>query len=132
MIAPTRLFSTIASFNYSQTVYRYRANLTYPSIPAQFGSTHGIEIPYVFNSPVLQVSNATARTADFISRAWISFIVDLNPNFHGIEGIPKWNRYSSLPAGENFVIGVDNFSTEADTYRSEGINFINSAIIGEG
>src|SRR5271163_640506 len=36
MIAPTRLFSTIASFNYSQTVYRYRANLTYPSIPAQF------------------------------------------------------------------------------------------------
>ena len=132
IISGTRLFSHIASFNHSLPVYRYRANLTYPTIPAQFGSTHGIEIPYVFNSPVLKGTNATALTAEVMSRAWISFIVHLDPNYHGVADIPKWKVYSSIPDGENFVIGVGNFSTEADTYRAEGINFINSAIVGEG
>jgi acetylcholinesterase len=131
MIAPTRLFCNISAFAQNQTVYRYRANLTYPGIPAQFGSTHGIEIPYVWNFPTLQLNNATAKTAEFVSRAWTSFIQYRNPNNHGIEGIPVWRPYSANSSGENFVIGVNNFTTELDTFRADGINFMNSAIIGE-
>jgi acetylcholinesterase len=129
MIAPCRLFSQIAAFSGYQQVYRYRANLTYPGIPAMLGSTHAIEIPYVWNYPTLQLDPKTSKTVELVSRAWASFISDLNPNSHGVEGIPTWNPYSTLPTGENFVIQVNVFSTEQDIYRFDGIGFINSALL---
>jgi acetylcholinesterase len=129
MIAPCRLFSQIAAFSVYQDVYRYRANLTYPGIPAMLGSTHAIEIPYVWNFPTLQLDPETAKTADFVSRAWVSFINNMDPNGHGVEGIPRWNTYSTQPTGENFVIAVNNFSTEVDTYRFDATSFINAALI---
>src|SRR5277367_3190552 len=73
MIAPCRLFSQIAAFSGYQQVYRYRANLTYPGIPAMLGSTHGVEIPYVWNYPTLQLDPKTSKTVEFVSRAWASF-----------------------------------------------------------
>jgi carboxylesterase type B len=130
MIAPCRLFSQIASFSGYQPVYRYRANLTYPGIPATLGSTHGIDIPYVWNFPTLQLNPETSETVEFVSRAWVSFINDLDPNHHGVEGIPSWNPYSTLPTGENFVIAVNNFTTEPDVSRFDGISFINSVLLG--
>ena len=95
MIAPCRFFSQIAAFSGYQPVYRYRANLTYPGLPAMLGSIHGIEVPYVWNDPILQIDVRTSKTVEFVSRAWGSFISDLNPNNHGVENIPKWNIYSN-------------------------------------
>lgn len=131
MIAPCRLFSRMSAFSAQQPVYRYRVNLTHPGAPAMLGSTHGIELPYVWNSPTLQLNATYSRTVNFVSRAWISFISDLDPNDHGMEGIPYWNPYSIIPSGENFVIALNNFSTEADIYRLDRMNFINSAILEE-
>lgn len=131
MIAPCRLFSHMSAFVAQQPVYRYRVNLTQPDTPAMIGATHGIELAYVWNSPNLQLNATYSRTVHFVSRAWISFISDLDPNDHGMEGIPRWNPYSIIPSGENFVIALNNFSTEPDTYRLDGINFINSAILEE-
>lgn len=129
MIAPCRFCSYITAFTGYQDVYRFRANLTIPIIPAMLGSTHGIEIPYVWNDPGLQHDPKYSKTVEFVSRAWASFIHDLNPNNHGIEGVPQWNPYINQPTGENFVIAVNNFSTEPDTYRFDGIGFINSALL---
>jgi Carboxylesterase family len=129
MIAPCRLFSQIAAFLTYQDVYRYRANLTYPGIPAMLGSTHGIEIPYAWNFPTLQLDPKTAKTANFVWRACVSFINNLDPNDHGVEDIPRWNPYSTQPTGENFVIDVNDFSTESDTYRFAGISFIKAALL---
>lgn len=131
MIAPCRLFSRMSAFAAQQPVYRYRVNLTQPGTSARSGATHSIELPYVWNSPTLQSNVTYSRTVNFVSRAWISFISDLNPNHHGMEGVPYWNPYSIIPSGENFVIALNHFSTEPDTYRLDGINFINSAIVEE-
>jgi len=131
MIAPCRVFSCMSAFAARQPVYRYRVNLTLPSTPAMLGATHNIELPYVWNSPTLQLNATYSTTVNFVSRAWISFISDLDPNNHGLEGLPYWNTYSIGPSGENFVIALNNFSTEPDTYRLDEINFINSAILEE-
>jgi triacylglycerol lipase len=126
-IGPCRLFSKAQS----TTTYRYRANLTDPTgqFPAMLGSTHAIEIGYVWNTPAVRTNSDLSRTVDFMSRAWVSFVVDLNPNNHGLSGIATWNKYSAAPQGQNFVIATNSFSTEVDTYRTNGINTINNAVL---
>ena len=69
------------------------------------------------------------KTVNFMSRAWASFVVDLNPNNHGLSGIPTWNTYSTSSSGQNFVIQNGTFSTEDDTFRRDGINVINNAVL---
>ena len=51
--------------------------------------------------------NGTAQTqlVDLMSRAWASFVVDLDPNNHGLQGIPKWENYTSRLHGAGFVFG---------------------------
>jgi acetylcholinesterase len=128
-IGPCRLFSNVSSFSGGQTLYRYRLNLTAPGLPAMLGATHGDDVPYVWNTPSLRTDAATSRTIDFVSRAWVSFVVDLTPNHHGVQNIPTWNPYSTSSSGQNFVIALDNFSTELDTFRVQGIKVINNAVL---
>jgi carboxylesterase type B len=128
-IGPCRLFSSYSSFKEGQTVYRYRLNVTVPTFPPMLGATHGSDVPYVWNTPSLCTDPNTCRTIDFVSRAWVSFVHDLTPNNHGLQGIATWNPYATSSSGQNFVIALNNFSTELDTFRSAGIGVINSAVL---
>jgi len=122
-IGPCRSFcqKSIAS------VYKYRFNATDPFLaPPMFGSCHGAEIEYVFNSPQLRAIQNSSRVMDVVVGSWISFIVDLDPNNHGIKDIPKWEDYSEHHS--NFVIQDGNFGMEPDTFREEGIALINEAV----
>jgi cholinesterase len=56
-----------------------------------------------------------------MSRSWISFVHDLNPNNHGVEDVPQWPEYSE--SASNFVFRVDNSTVEADTWRTEQLDF---------
>ena len=83
-IRPCRLFSS-ANVNASADIDHYRLNVTDPTT---LGSTHGIDINYVWNSPALKKnSTAVAKTVDFMSRVWAAFVVDQNPNGHGVSGV---------------------------------------------
>jgi triacylglycerol lipase len=128
-IGPCRLFSNYSSFSSRQSVYRYRFNTTDPSFDPRWGATHGIEIGFVWNTPSLKTNDGLTKTVNFMSRAWASFVVDLNPNNHGLSGIPTWNTYSTSSSGQNFVIQNGTFSTEDDTFRRDGINIINNAVL---
>ena len=93
-IGPSRLFAQSLAFNASQTVYKYRFNATDSNVsPPEFGASHGDEIEYVLRHPRLKANRETARTVEIISRSWISFINDLTPNNHGIEGVSVWEEY---------------------------------------
>jgi acetylcholinesterase len=129
-IGPCRLFAQYLAFHKKEKVYKYRVTLTDPLFPAMLGAAHGIEIGYVWNEPTLRLtSTAISKTVDFVSRAWASFIYDLDPNHHGLRGIPAWKPYSSSSTGVNLVIATDSFTSEDDTFRSEGIELINSVIL---
>jgi acetylcholinesterase len=128
-IGPCRLFSNISSFTGNQRVYRYRFNTTDPSFDPTWGATHGIEIGFVWNSPSLKTDTGMTATVNFMSRAWASFVVDLNPNNHGLSGIPTWNTYSASSSGQNFVVQNGTFTTEDDTFRLDGIGLINNAVL---
>ena len=128
-IGPCRLFTSTSSFIGGQTVYRYRLNLTVPAFPPMWGATHGADVSYVWNTPSLRTDADTSRTIDFVSRAWASFVVDLTPNHHGLQNIATWNPYSTSTSGQNFVIALNNFSTELDTFRVPGITVINDAVL---
>ena len=59
-----------------------------------------------------------------MERAWIAFVADLDPNKHGLEGEPAWPKYSHNAT--NMVLERQGRYVEPDTFRRDGIAFINS------
>jgi hypothetical protein len=57
-----------------------------------------------------------------MSRAWISFVHDLDPNNHGLtHTVPHWPDYSmSL---QNFVFRVNDSVVEDDDWRLEQLEY---------
>jgi carboxylesterase type B len=132
-IGPSRLFAQSLGFNASQTVYKYRFNATDSNISRpEFGTSHGDEIENVLKHPGLKTNGETTRTVEIMSRSWISFINDLTPNNHGIEGGSIWDEYSGESTGMDFVFEPGNFHLEKDNYRQEGISLINDAVFNLG
>jgi triacylglycerol lipase len=61
---------------------------------------------------------------------WVSFVVNLEPNKNGIAGVPDWPAYDiSDGLGAQDMVFDANVTTlaypERDTFRAEGIAFIN-------
>ena len=56
-----------------------------------------------------------------MSRSWISFVHDLDPNNHGIKHVPHWPEYSR--SRSNFVFSVNTNTVEIDDWRSEQLAF---------
>jgi acetylcholinesterase len=134
MIAPSRLSAQIYSSTGSSppATYKYRFNVTNPAFsgyPEYFGSTHGYEVNFVWNSPDVKTTSNYSHVAGIMARSWASFVSDLDPNHHGIAGVPNWDQYSSRPEGANFVIQIGGYGMESDIYRFEGIDFINRVTI---
>ena len=125
VIAPVRWSAQI--FNKTQPVYKFVFNGTYASgFPAFFGATHGLEIAFIFNDPTLLNTTAEHNLAHVVSRTWISFVSELDPNHHGVAGLPHWDVYSNGPDGVYFDLQQDlPITLKSDDFRKEGIALIN-------
>jgi cholinesterase len=64
--------------------------------------------------------------AENIGRAYISFVYDYDPNTSRGNGstLPLWPRYS-LEQPQNIVLNASGSYIEDDTYRKEGIAYLN-------
>jgi carboxylesterase type B len=125
IIGPTRLMSRLLSTVGDSNVYKYRFNATDPTKPSPEyrGAAHLLELNYVWNNPALRAASTEAsRLVDVISKMLISFIVDQDPNGHGLAGVPVWKKYSTSPEGENIVFELGALYTEADNWRKQGID----------
>ncbi|KAJ0422605.1 Alpha/Beta hydrolase protein [Aspergillus carlsbadensis] len=137
MDAPRRLLAQTMA-QYKKPVYSYRWDVPALNETSNIGVSHFAEIPFVFANPVQNFTKlggdpARLELANLAARMWTSFVVDLDPNDHGVSDIAQWPRYPSkssstkakpsnfvfrLPRGESYV--------EDDTYREEGMAYLNT------
>jgi carboxylesterase type B len=122
--------------------YSYRFDVVVNGVPACIGSTHFQEVVFAFNNingegyATNPFGNMTANDekkfvnlSNLMSRSWVSFITDGDPNNNGVEGAAAWPTYNSTEGGGmgiNMVFTVNGSSyNEWDSFRGEGIAFIN-------
>lgn len=136
-IAPRRQTAVTWASN-NVTAYAYRFNADQAGFATELAVSHFKEIGFVFNNvegvgfrpdikPFEGKPERYIQLADFISKTWVSFVHDLDPNnWTGRNAsIAQWPEYS-LDQPEDFVFEVNSTSgVEADTWRKEGIDFIN-------
>lgn len=146
---------------HNATAYSYHFNVLVNGIDAEVASAHYNEVAFVFDNTLgLGYHNAVAsdpfesepesfeQLAKIMSRMWVGFIANLDPNQAGgklpsplpaerapinsLTRVPSivtdinWPRYT-LEDPRNIVFDVnvtDLLYTEPDTFRAEGINFI--------
>jgi carboxylesterase type B len=140
VIAPRRASSTAWS-TYNVPSYSYRFDVTVNGIPNFIGATHFQEVAFVFNNtkgqgyavnpfPSLTEAESTSfqDLAVLMSRSWVAFITELDPNKNGIRGANIWPVYNTTTGGgegSNIVFSVNETSyVEPDTFRGEGIAWI--------
>lgn len=74
--------------------------------------------------------------ADLMSRMWISFVHDMDPNGHGVAGTPQWPLYrdEGVGNGRNFVLDANVTGlgyAESDTWRAEAIQYLNDVAVSQ-
>ncbi|GAA5915078.1 uncharacterized protein JCM6883_003261 [Sporobolomyces salmoneus] len=126
MTAPRRYLAEAAA-RYSP-VYSYRFDVVPQDATILTGVTHFQEVAYVFSNPLptqnpLGTRPGDAEVANLITSQFISFIHDLTPNNNGVAGSVEWPNYQESP--QNFVFRRNGSWIEPDTYRAEGIAYIN-------
>ncbi len=107
--------------------YRFDQPPTYHGLSAgtiNLGVTHFQEVSYVYGNHPYNNRTGDPELAHYMVSAWISFIHDLTPNHHGIKGEPEWPQYATNAT--NMVFKRQGRKVEEDTFRKEGIAFINS------
>ncbi|KAK3669765.1 hypothetical protein LTR78_010338 [Recurvomyces mirabilis] len=125
------------------TAYSARLDLIPMDLPSYLGAFHGADLNIVFNNINSTGSNigSTAYASpqfrlasELMSRSWVSFVHDLNPNGHGVPHVPKWPAWqieNSAEVGSSFVfVAKANDSrsayVELDTYKLAQTRYINS------
>ncbi|KAF4470782.1 triacylglycerol lipase II precursor [Fusarium albosuccineum] len=136
MHAPRRAWvNTWAAANLSAYSYRFDV-VSGDRSPVQ-GAGHSVDLPFIFrNTERLALLNATEpvpgsfdELAVLMSRMWISFASNLDPNFEGMQS-DKWPAYKA-DEGENMVFHIDNSSlayVAEDTYRTEQLEYLNQKL----
>ena len=136
-IAPRRQ-TAVSWTQHNATAYAYRFNADQAGFATEQATSHFKEIGFVFNNiagvgfrpdikPFEDKPQRYLDLADFISKTWVSFVHDLDPNSWRKDNanVADWPKYS-LEKPEDFVFEVNKTSgPEADTWRKEGIDFIN-------
>ncbi|KAF5018122.1 hypothetical protein F66182_9915 [Fusarium sp. NRRL 66182] len=130
---------TDAWSKHGATAYSYLFNSPNTNSPREYiGATHFTEIGYVFynrqglgyapgQSPLEDGSKEVLDLAKLMTNMWISFIHDLDPNNHGIAGVPEWPVYQHGGGyGQNFYFNPNGSSIQPDTFRLAGTSFMNS------
>ncbi|KAL2838405.1 Alpha/Beta hydrolase protein [Aspergillus pseudodeflectus] len=137
MDAPRRLLAQTMA-QYKKDVYSYRWDVPALNETSNIGVSHFAEIPFVFANPVQNFTRlgddpARLELANLAARMWTSFVVDLDPNGHGVSDISQWPRYpfkssSTKVQPSNFVFRLprDQSYVEDDTYREEGMAYLNT------
>ncbi|KAH8668560.1 Alpha/Beta hydrolase protein [Xylariales sp. PMI_506] len=141
MIAAGRRFTTqyyaakkrnrqpVYSYRFDQSAWNGVEELVATVEPVY--STHYVEISFVFNiDPSTSVNNTNwigpypeyYELSKLVSRSWISFVHDLDPNHHGVRGVPHWPEYSVNAT--NFVFSVDSSLVEPDDWRTPQLEYI--------
>ncbi|KAF3767925.1 hypothetical protein M406DRAFT_61678 [Cryphonectria parasitica EP155] len=139
--APRRLISqTYARYNVSSWSYHF--NVLVHGLPAATGATHFQEVAFVFdNTQGLGYENAVAedpfadepetfdQLAKMMSRSWVSFIVDGDPNNSGLGA--HWPVYTlEDPQNMYFDVNISGLARpEADYYRAAEIQYMQEQII---
>ncbi|KAL3482049.1 Alpha/Beta hydrolase protein [Aspergillus californicus] len=118
------------------TAYSARINILDPASAARLGSSHGVDVDYVFDN-VDESADGLRDMATLMSRVWASFVVHLDPNFHRLRGAPVWPAWNGSAAdctvGSNFVFNT-NGSVESrsylelDDYRLEQTRYLSSVM----
>ncbi|CZR61563.1 related to triacylglycerol lipase V precursor [Phialocephala subalpina] len=139
--APRRL-TTQAWAKYNATAYSYHFNVWTNGFDATLGSNHFTEVAFVFNNiygngynnsvaadPFENKPETYVQVAKMMSRMWVSFIVDMDPNNAGY-GCVEWPKYTLYnPRNIVFDANVTNLAyVEPDTYRAEGIAYISDRL----
>lgn len=123
---PTRI--TAESFvNQSLPVFKYRHNI--PNLADAehpwTGVGHFKEIVYVFDNPTnltkgaWDASEKSANASADISKHWVSFISDLDPNWD--DDAELWPEYGE--SEQNQVFDLRGFYVEDDDWREEQIDY---------
>lgn len=135
-IAGRRLMSQVWS-QYELPTWSYRFNTFRYAGREDFKAvTHAMEMAFVFGitegggytpNPIAGMPESYDELSNLMSKMWISFVVDGNPNGHGMDA-PRWPAYDATDEyGENYVFDANVTShVEPDTFRAEGIAYINS------
>ncbi|KAL6887034.1 alpha/beta-hydrolase [Trichoderma evansii] len=89
--------------------------------------THFTEIVHVFDNPDKNVNwigpyPIISELATFVSRSWVSFVYDQNPNNHGLQGKPVWPEYNTAKP-QNIVFRGGASWVENDDWRKEQLAY---------
>ncbi|KAI4722066.1 alpha/beta-hydrolase [Aureobasidium sp. EXF-10727] len=125
-----RTCETWAANNVSAYSYRFNAIPTGSTYVAHFQ-----EVAFVFNNlnglgyainPFANKSAAFTQLSAFMSKSWVTFVHDLDPNGYSGKNssLPVWPVYS-VAEPQNMVFDANVTShAEPDTWRAEGIKLI--------
>ncbi|VUC23902.1 unnamed protein product [Clonostachys rosea] len=117
-------------------VYSYRFNTRLWNRTESQGVQHFDNVAFSFQNitgllgPAPEYSSHV-KLARAIGRAYVRFAYNANPNPTGRHGhsqslLPYWPRYS-LSRPQNMVFDANGSFLESDTWRKEGITYLNSA-----
>jgi carboxylesterase type B len=121
----------------SQPVYSYRFDQRLWNRTDVEGIQHFDNVAFSFQniSGLLGPSpqfDSHARLARMVGEAYVRFVYDLDPNVRtnasNSSALPRWPRYD-LSRPVNMVLNASRSYVEHDTYRKEGIAFMNTPAV---
>jgi len=77
-------------------MYRFGYNNTPNYIyntSAQLGAYHGAEIPYIWQTTSMPLTNNIQPFADFVQKYWLTFAAKFEPNPNDGDGALSWPKY---------------------------------------
>ncbi|OQE38381.1 hypothetical protein PENCOP_c008G00547 [Penicillium coprophilum] len=118
----------------STPAYCYRFDVRSADVPPLSGVTHFEEVSFVFHNiaglgyhdgkPFAGVPQSYIDLSSMMTGMWASFIHDLDPNLGAVKAPVYWDSYSK---NKPVDLCLDTTShMEADTWRKDGIDYINS------
>lgn len=137
VIGPRRA-SNHAWATFNVTSFSYVFNVLTAGTPAFIGATHFQEVAFVFDntdglgyaaSPFEGEPESYFQLAEQMTRSWVGFVTELDPNKNGLENVNEWPLYVlEGGVGVNFVLTAEGNGNESfaavDDFRAEGIAFI--------
>lgn len=120
------------------SAYCYRFNVRPTGVPLFIGSTHFQEVAFVFNNlqglgyainPFEGQPQSYTDLSEAMSRMWVSFIHDGNPNNHGVQGYEEWPVYDIVQGGgigQDYFFDANSTHVEDDSWRAAGIAYLNT------
>jgi len=113
------------------SVFSYRFDTPLWNAAVTAGAQHFVNVVFSFQNisvnlgPLPKFQNYTDLSHN-IGKAYISFVNDRDPNTsRGNSTLPHWPRYDLLTP-QNLVLNSNGTFVEDDTFRKEGIAFINT------